>query len=306
MNMKAYSSLLRCALVLAAAVLAQAAHAQNYCFTVDGQSLAVAFDVHADTDILSGVTTNGLFLASGARGTTGQTIHHLDLALMNPDADDDPGCTDAPVYGTVDWLNYNGHVTGGNLTTGYIWSGHGFNACTGYLGARTGTITPGDCPPSFSGAPAGGDLVFPTAAAGADNDAAGLDADDSSLLAAVPEGGRRYCYTDTFGLVHEGTLDAVSNVLSGFGDNGDGLDWYVQGGRGTGTTIRHLTFTWQNPGAGNGSGCDDGAGAVDWFTFNGLVSGSGPYSYDSVWLDSCGSVGTRSGTITVGSCPAPR
>ena len=45
--MKAYSSLLLCALVLAAAVLPQAAQAQNYCFTVDGQSLAVAFDFDA-------------------------------------------------------------------------------------------------------------------------------------------------------------------------------------------------------------------------------------------------------------------
>jgi hypothetical protein len=132
--------------------------------------------------------------------------------------------------------------------------------------------------------------------------------DAAALLAALPEGGLTYCYTNAIGYEHEGILDPASDILSGTGDTGAAVTWLVSGSRGTtDRAIRHHTFTWQNPAIDSDPGCSTTSGDVDWFSYNGLVSGSGPsYSYSAVFLNSCGSVGTRNATITVGSCPGPR
>jgi hypothetical protein len=321
--MKGHSSLLLGAFVLAAAVLPQAAHAQDYCFVVTGQPFVVDFTVDAGTDLFDGFDDSSspfTWLVSGGRGTNGRTAAHYDFAIMNPDADGDPGCTSGGPYTPVDWANYNG-VIGAFSGGSYPWSGFVLNAC-GTTGARTGTITPGACPAPRPGAPSAGapspggsDMTPPATAAVTAEEAtlhrrhaAGPVSDAAALLAALPEGGLTYCYTNTLGHEHEGILDPVSDILSGTGDTGTAVTWLVSGSRGpTNRTIRHHTFTWQNPAIDSDPGCSTANGEVDWFSYNGLVSGSGPsYTYDAVLLNSCGSVGTRDATLTVGSCTGPR
>lgn len=308
--MNGHSALLLGTLVLAAAVLPRAARAQDFCFVVTGQPFVVDFTVDAATDLFVGFDDTSspfTWLVSGGRGTNGRTAAHYDFAIMNPDADGDPSCTSGGPYTPVDWANYNGVI--GPFSDGfYPWSGFVLNAC-GTTGARTGTITPGPCPTPRVGAPGpvGGDMA-PPATAGEAVLPHGPVADAAALPAALPEGGLTYCYTNALGYEHEGTLAPASDILSGTGDTGAAVAWLVSGSRGTtGRTARHLTFTWQNPAIDSDPGCSTSGGDVDWFSYNGLVSGSGPsYTYHAVFLDSCGGTGTETGTITVGSCPVPR
>ncbi|HLT46515.1 MAG TPA: T9SS type A sorting domain-containing protein, partial [Rubricoccaceae bacterium] len=276
--------------------------ASEVCFTTLSGGLTASIDLDEPRDIFYGVGNGATtYQVSGGRGTNGRTLRHHYFDFMNPAAGDSPTCTDND--GIVDWLVFNGRVTGGGGGT-YSWGGRWMNSC-GTTGSTTGTITLGGCPAPRQAVPDGDDAQrVPPARVRAD---VPLDEAATSLVAALPEGGLTYCYTNSSGYQHEGTIDNATDILSGLGDTGSGFDWYVHGGRGTtGRELRHHALVWQNPNANNDSGCGDGSGFTDWFTYNGLVSGSGPsYTFNTVWRNSCNATGTSPGTITVGPCPAP-
>jgi hypothetical protein len=115
------------------------------------------------------------------------------------------------------------------------------------------------------------------------------------------------CLTDGFGFLWDMVLS--SNHFTGTLDGTDTDLWSATGGRGTTTqTRRSHAFTGINPDTSDDPGCSDGAGFVDWLTYNGLTgafNGTG-YPYNGNWVNSCGFTGTFTGLITVGACPAPR
>ncbi len=138
-------------LVVAFAVIMplQAAQAQFgilFCFTVDQSGYRMSGTMYG-TDIASGTGTTAApfsWSATATRGTTSAEIRHHSFTFMNPDIDGSSGCSGG--NGFVDWLTYNGRITGGNGTNGYTWAGDFRNSC-GSEGARTGVITLGSCPP---------------------------------------------------------------------------------------------------------------------------------------------------------------
>lgn len=117
------------------------------------------------------------------------------------------------------------------------------------------------------------------------------------------------CFTDNYGFRWNLQLDLSTDTIIGSADTNDpdGL-WFVMGGRGTNARTRsaHI-LSAVNGQLANDPSCSDGDGSVDFFTYDGLVTGSGfPYSYSGEWYNSCGGESTFSGAITLGPCFAPR
>ena len=286
---------------LALVATALPAQAQlNVCFTTLSGVLTADVTLDDPSDIFEGTGSGATtYQVSGGRGNNGRTLRHHYFDFMNPAAGDDPSCSDGA--GVVDWLVFNGRVTGGGGGT-YSWGGYWQNSC-GSTGSTTGTIEVGVCPAQRPAV-----LTEADPQRAPETRAQGLATDVAApLVAALPEGGVTYCYTNDVGYEHEGVLDLATGILSGPGDSGS--ERYVHGGRGTtNREVPHHTFVWQNPNANDDPGCDDGTGSTDWFTYNGLVTGGagGSYTYNAAVRSSCGFTGTRNGTITLGACPPSR
>jgi hypothetical protein len=112
-----------------------------------------------------------------------------------------------------------------------------------------------------------------------------------------------FCMTDGFG--YSWDIVVANNQFTGTTAGISSQNWYLTGGRGTtAATRRSHTFTAINPDASLDPGCGDGIGFVDWFTYNGLVNpfSGGGYPFNGSWVNSCGSSGTFTATITPGAC----
>lgn len=271
------------------------------------------FDLVLDlpSDVFGGTYTRPgdgvMFMATGARGVNGRTIRHHSFTIMSPDPDGDPGCGDGA--NRVDWGIWNGRVTGGGGST-YSWEGNFTTSCSPDFGfPTTGTITLGSCPPLRTGEPANNRLPTVETARALTASTTPLATVDAALAGpvAAPEGGSTFCYVDSIGEQFEGTLEAALDIYYGPGDV-SGNAFIAHGARGTtGREARHHSFTFQNPTAGADPGCGGTNGIVDWFTQNGIVSGSGPtYSFSGINYNSCGNAFDVTATITLGGCPAPR
>jgi hypothetical protein len=117
----------------------------------------------------------------------------------------------------------------------------------------------------------------------------------------------QFCLTDGFGKAWDITLS--NNFLTGLMEDDAPFVWDVAGARGT-TNVerRHLMLAALNPNRGGDPGCGDGAGFADWFAYNGRVTptGGGTYDYSGDWVNACGFGAEFTGTLTSGTCPAPR
>jgi hypothetical protein len=135
-------SLLAGALVLAATLLPNAAHAQAVCLT-DG--FGYSWDMVLSSSHFTGTVDVGtvpVWYATGGRGTNNRTIRSHTFTAINPNASDDPGCDDGA--GETDWFTYNG-LTGPFNGTGYPYNGNWVSSCGG-AGTFSGLITVGACP----------------------------------------------------------------------------------------------------------------------------------------------------------------
>lgn len=121
-----------------------------------------------------------------------------------------------------------------------------------------------------------------------------------------------YCLIDEFSTVTEvvadGPIGGPTGLLQGTSDIFGVAIFDFVGGRGrSGMTVRHHNFVYINPDLSNDPGCSDGTGLADWVSYNGTVTGgSAPYGFAGDFANSCGARGPVTGTITVGTCPAPR
>lgn len=117
------------------------------------------------------------------------------------------------------------------------------------------------------------------------------------------------CFISEVGFFWDLTVDASTGFITGsfFDPAGNTKD--VIAGRGffSNRTIRHHTLTAIDPTLSDDPSCFAGSGYVDWLSYNGTVTGnSPPFGFTGNYLNSCGSSGPVTGTITTGACPAPR
>ncbi|MEM1042005.1 MAG: hypothetical protein AAGI91_05185 [Bacteroidota bacterium] len=120
-----------------------------------------------------------------------------------------------------------------------------------------------------------------------------------------------FCFSDNFGYQWEVVVNNnATDLIVGEASVGDfnGQLYASVGGRGqASSTIRHHNLTAINPDLADDPGDTDGNGNVDWFTYNGTVTGgSFPFTFSGDWTNSIGSTGTFSGPLVQGPCPFAR